>query len=161
MLVLFLFIGSELVCIALFTGNRENLSNERSMSTSFHQIGESKFSLLACHARKPYSHKGFPRFQPEKLSGKTFIQVIKSSDQRPVKQGYGLTEKPQQEGMEGKGLGRKGKEGEGMNGLETHCLTSLNIPNNRHCIPGTFHPVLSTMSFGKNSIIICAKICRA
>lgn len=54
------------------TGDTSNLPSGERLSTSFLQIGENNFSFFSCHARKPYSHKGFRRLQAGKLSGKIF-----------------------------------------------------------------------------------------
>ena len=62
---------------------------------------------------------------------KSFVLVIKSGGQRT--------------GKHWEALESTGKEWTGINTLETHSPPPVNIPNNRHCIPGASHPVLPTM----------------
>ena len=114
-----------LVCVALFAGDTSNLPIEGTLSTSFLQIGENNFSFFSCQARKPYSHKGFRRFQAEKQSGKNFpsgrqIPAISSRKAtRAIVRWYVPRDKPKRErtreGKEGrKDQGRNGKEWEGL-----------------------------------------------
>ena len=114
-----------LVCVALFAGDTSNLPSGRTLSTSFLQIDENKFSFFSCQARKPYSHKGFRRFQAEKQSGKNFpsgrqIPAISSRKAtRAIVRWYVPRDKPKRkrtrEGKEGrKDQGRNGKEWEGL-----------------------------------------------
>jgi hypothetical protein len=105
------------------TGDTSNLSSGRDLSTTFLQIDENNFSFFSCHARKPYSHKGFRRLQAGKLSGKIFPLGHQFRRSAPGKQREGLPGGTYQEinprakdprGREGK----EGRIGKGINGLE-------------------------------------------
>jgi hypothetical protein len=124
------------------TGDTSNLSSGRDLSTTFLQIGENNFSFFSCHARKPYSHKGFRRLQAGKLSGKIFPlgHQIRRSATRKATRGnarrYVPRDKPKREtqgersreGMDREGM--KGKELTGINTMGTYPLALLNIRNN-------------------------------
>ena len=54
------------------TSNRGNLPSGESLSINKMHRLKNKLLFFPCQARKPYNHKGFTRFQAEKLSGKNF-----------------------------------------------------------------------------------------
>jgi hypothetical protein len=63
------------LALRLATGN--TLEHSPTLSKSFCLHRENKFSLFACQARKPYSHKAFPRFHAREIIGKNFaVSVI-------------------------------------------------------------------------------------
>jgi hypothetical protein len=104
------------------TGDTSNLPGGRDLSTTFLQIGENNFSFFSCHARKPYSHKGFRRLQAGKLSGKIFPLGHQFRRSAAGKQREGTPGGTYQEiNPSGKPKGKgPGKEwiGKGINGLE-------------------------------------------
>lgn len=107
-----------LVCVAVFAGNGDNLASGRELSTNKLRRLKNKFSFFACHARKPYSHKVFRRFQAGNYPEKYFRPAVNSGGSPAGKQRranarwYVPREKPKRETQ---GEGMKGKEGRGRN----------------------------------------------
>jgi hypothetical protein len=106
------------------TGDTSNLPGGRDLSTTFLQIGENNFSFFSCHARKPYSHKGFRRLQAGKLSGKIFplghqFRRSAAGKQREGTPGGTYQEINPSGKPKGKGPGKEWKgQGKGRNGKE-------------------------------------------
>jgi hypothetical protein len=137
------------------TGDTSNLPGGRDLSTTFLQIGENNFSFFSCHARKPYSHKGFRRLQAGKLSGKIFPLGHQFRRSAAGKQREGTPGGTYQETNPCEGLGKEWI-GKGINGLELIPWEPIDIA--RKYPQQVASPLLRLLAsltgcLGKNSII--------
>jgi hypothetical protein len=106
------------------------------LSKSFLQELKNNFSFFSCQARKPYSHKAFPRFHARETIGKNFAVSVKSGDDQPGKakrrtaMWYVLEERTRTKAKR-KGLGKERKEGrkEGKEGKESMLQEPIAIPH--------------------------------
>jgi hypothetical protein len=119
---------------------------------------KNKFSFFSCQARKPYSHKAFPRFHAREIIGKNFAACVNFQRRSAGKQREGLpggtyqeinpSGKPKRKGQ-GKGKDGKGrKERKESRLLRTYCLTLINISNKREA-----HAIRQGKPFKDSSLI--------
>ena len=103
------YLGGVIIGGMVATGDRENLSIGEVLSAFYFSIPENNFSFFDCHARKPYSHKGFPAIPTGKQSGKNFSpgRQFRRLNSRKARERNGKERKERE--------GREGREGRAWN----------------------------------------------